>query len=170
MLILKLIEVFYIYILFMLLRKLTWRPTKPLVRLTQMASHITNNGTSQTDSNGGTSRGVTLHELPRSHVFTSSLPPDPAFPLPLDSHKAPRRDLGPRMVKGALYTYVRPERSEEPELLAVSKAGLRDIGLKEGEEKMDEFKELVSGNKLLDWDEEKGEGIYPWAQCYGGMS
>lgn len=151
----------------MLLRKLTWRPTKSLIRLTQMASHITN-GTSQTDSNGGTFGGVSLHDLPRSHVFTSSLPPDPAFPLPLDSHKAPRRDLGPRMVKGALYTYVRPERSEEPELLAVSKAGLRDIGLREGEEKTDEFKELVAGNKLLDWDEEKGEGIYPWAQCYGG--
>ena len=65
---------------------------------------------------------------------------------------------------------MRPERSEEPELLAVSKAALRDIGLREGEEKTDEFKELVAGNKLLDWDEEKGEGIYPWAQCYGGMS
>ncbi|KAI9722386.1 MAG: hypothetical protein M1812_001858 [Candelaria pacifica] len=167
MLILKLIEVFYIYILFMLLHKLSWRPTKPLIRLAQMASHITN-GASKTELNGATNDGVSLVDLPRSHVFTSSLPPDPAFPSALDSHKAPRRELGPRMVKGALYTFVRPETSEEPELLSVSKVGLRDIGLREGEEKTEEFKELVAGNKLLDWDEEKGEGIYPWAQCYGG--
>ncbi|KAI9768877.1 MAG: hypothetical protein M1835_006808, partial [Candelina submexicana] len=132
-----------------------------------MASHITN-GASKTSMNGAACEAANLLDLPRSHIFTSSLPPDPAFPSPLDSHKAPRHDLGPRMVKGALYTYVRPETSEEPELLAVSKAALRDIGLKEGEEETKEFKELVAGNKLLDWDEETGEGIYPWAQCYGG--
>lgn len=71
------------------------------------------------------------------------------------------------MVKGALYTYVRPEKSEEPELLAVGERAMRDVGLKPGEEKTEEFKELVAGNKFF-WDEESGEGIYPWAQCYGG--
>lgn len=71
------------------------------------------------------------------------------------------------MVKGALYTYVRPEESKGPELLAVSERAMRDIGLKPGEEKTEEFKQLVAGNKFF-WDEKSGEGIYPWAQCYGG--
>ena len=71
------------------------------------------------------------------------------------------------MVKEALYTYVRPEESKEPELLAVSERAMRDIGLKPGEEKTEEFKQLVAGNKFF-WDEKSGEGIYPWAQCYGG--
>ncbi|KAI9836186.1 MAG: hypothetical protein M1819_001523 [Sarea resinae] len=111
--------------------------------------------------------GVSYADLPKSHNFTSRLPPDPVFPTPVDSHQAPRHVLGPRLVKGALYTYVRPEPAEEPELLAVSEAAMRDIGLKDGEEKSDEFKETVAGNKLL-WDEATEEGIYPWAQCYGG--
>ena len=71
------------------------------------------------------------------------------------------------MVKGALFTYVRPEKSEDPELLAVSHAALRDIGLKEGEERTHDFKETVAGNRIF-WDEKSQEGIYPWAQCYGG--
>ena len=71
------------------------------------------------------------------------------------------------MVKGALYTYVRPEGVETPELLGVSKRAMKDIGLREGEEMTEEFKELVAGNKIM-WDNETKEGIYPWAQCYGG--
>lgn len=71
------------------------------------------------------------------------------------------------MVKGALYTYVRPEGSDKAELLGVSKRAMKDIGLKEGEETTEEFKELVAGNKIM-WDSETKEGIYPWAQCYGG--
>lgn len=72
------------------------------------------------------------------------------------------------MVKGALFTYVRPEEAKEPELLAVSTAALRDLGIKEEEARTDQFKQLVAGNRLLGWDEEKLEGGYPWAQCYGG--
>ena len=75
--------------------------------------------------------------------------------------------VGPRMVKGALYTYVRPEKSESPELLGISKAAMRDIGLKLGEEESEDFKQMAGGNKIF-WDENSGEGIYPWAQCYGG--
>lgn len=71
------------------------------------------------------------------------------------------------MVKGALYTFVRPEGTKDSELLCVSKAAMRDIGLMEGVENTNEFKELVAGNKIF-WDEKTGEGIYPWAQCYGG--
>jgi serine/tyrosine/threonine adenylyltransferase len=73
------------------------------------------------------------------------------------------------MVKGALYTFVRPENKEDPELLGVSEAAMRDIGLRQGEEKTEEFRELVAGNKIF-WEEEKSaEGVYPWAQCYGGL-
>ncbi|KAG9204750.1 hypothetical protein G6514_009980 [Epicoccum nigrum] len=111
----------------------------------------------------------TLQSLPKSNVFTQNLPPDPAFPTPEDSHEAPRQTLGPRMVKEALYTYVRPDPQGESEVLGVSQRALRDLGLKEEEAQTDEFKQLVSGGKILTWDPEKpDEGIYPWAQCYGG--
>ncbi|KAK2755663.1 hypothetical protein FQN54_005812 [Arachnomyces sp. PD_36] len=110
---------------------------------------------------------VSLADLPKSHTFTSKLPPDPAFETPESSHNAPREALGPRLVKGALYTYVRPEPSTEPELLGVSPQAMADIGLKEGEEKTQEFKDMVAGNRIF-WDEETKTGVYPWAQCYGG--
>ena len=109
----------------------------------------------------------TLEDLPKSNVFTTKLPPDPKFKTPSLSYKATRENLGPRMVRGALYTYVRPEGTESPELLAVSHSAMRDIGLKEGEEKTQDFKDLVAGNKIF-WDPETETGIYPWAQCYGG--
>ncbi|KAJ4340922.1 hypothetical protein N0V87_002276 [Didymella glomerata] len=120
--------------------------------------------------NGSAPRGEhTLQSLPKSNVFTSNLPPDAAFPTPKDSHDAPRQTLGPRMVKEALYTYVRPDPQGESEILGVSQRALRDLGLKEEEAQTEEFKQLVSGGKILTWDPEKpDEGIYPWAQCYGG--
>lgn len=131
------------------------------MRLAQMANHITNG-----QSNGVYTAACSLRDLPKSNNFTSKLPPDPAFPTPADSHKADRRKLGPRMVKGALYTYVRPEPTEDPELLGVSQKALEDIGLAESEAHSAELKEVVAGNKFY-WTEEDG-GIYPWAQCYGG--
>jgi len=133
-----------------------------------MSSHIANghaNGGGK--SNGYGEATSTLADIPKSNNFTTKLPPDPQYPAPKDSHQAPRQKLGPRMVRGALYTYVRPEPTEEPELLAVSKAALRDIGLAQSEAETEEFKEVVAGNKFY-WDEENG-GIYPWAQCYGGF-
>ena len=71
------------------------------------------------------------------------------------------------MVKGALYTYVRPEETENPELLGTCRTAMHDIGLKEGEENTEEFKNMVAGNKIF-WDNKSEEGIYSWAQCYGG--
>lgn len=124
-------------------------------RLGRMTSHFSSNAA-----------GVSLAELPKSNVFTTKLPPDPAFETPASSHNAPRETLGPRLVRGALYTFVRPETTEEPELLGVSPKAMEDLGLKLGEELTPQFKELVSGNKFY-WSEESG-GIYPWAQCYGG--
>ncbi|MCJ1410482.1 hypothetical protein MMC19_004567 [Ptychographa xylographoides] len=129
-----------------------------------MSSHAINcNGNSNVTSNGG----VSVKELPKSNVFTTHLPADEMFPTPLKSFEAPRNKLGPRMVKNALYTFVRPEQVEEPELLAVSRQAMRDIGIADGEEQTEDFKEIVAGNKIM-WDPETQEGIYPWAQCYGG--
>ncbi|KAJ5169101.1 uncharacterized protein N7482_004695 [Penicillium canariense] len=122
-----------------------------------MASH-----TSTITTAAGT---ASLADLPKSNVFTSKLPADPAFETPEASHKAPREALGPRMVKGALFTYVRPEQVEEPELLGVSPKAMADLGLQPGEEQTPAFQALVAGNEFA-WTEEKG-GIYPWAQCYG---
>ncbi|MCJ1377180.1 hypothetical protein MMC17_000272 [Xylographa soralifera] len=111
--------------------------------------------------------GVSLEDLPKSNVFTSNLPVDEKFPTPLSSYDAPRNALGPRMVKNATYTYVRPEEVEEPELLAVSPRALHDIGLHPSEATSAEFTALVAGNKIF-WDPSTNTGIYPWAQCYGG--
>lgn len=129
---------------------------KPRNRLNQMAAHF---------SSGP---GISLTELPKSNIFTSKLPADPAFESPESSHNAPRETLGPRMVKEALFTYVRPEQVEGPELLGVSSKAMEDLGLKSGEEETVRFKNLVAGNEIW-WNEEQG-GIYPWAQCYGGWS
>ena len=71
------------------------------------------------------------------------------------------------MVRNALYTFVRPEEKEDPELYGVSYQAMKDIGLKHGEEETDEFRNLMSGNGIM-WDVQSKEGIYPWAQCYGG--
>ncbi|KAF2845360.1 UPF0061-domain-containing protein [Plenodomus tracheiphilus IPT5] len=125
--------------------------------------------TTNSQSNGATAERHTLRDLPKSKVFTSNLPTDAALPTPLDSHNAPRLTLGPRMVKEALFTYVRPDPQTENELLAVSPRALQDLGIKDSEAETDEFKDVVAGKKILTWDESKpDEGIYPWAQCYGG--
>lgn len=113
--------------------------------------------------------GASLDDLPKTWNFTASLPPDPAFPTPADSHKTPRDEITPRQVQDALFTWVRPSEQQDPELLAVSPAALRDLGIKAGEEKTEDFRQLVAGNKLYGWDEAKLEGGYPWAQCYGGF-
>ncbi|EGC48155.1 YdiU domain-containing protein [Histoplasma capsulatum var. duboisii H88] len=130
-----------------------------------MAAHLSGSHTRNGSSNSVTA-GVSLDELPKSNNFTSKLPADPAFETPESSHNAPREALGPRLVKGALFTYVRPEPTDQPELLSVSPQALRDIGLKDGEERTAQFRDLVSGNKIF-WDRDNG-GVYPWAQCYGG--
>lgn len=134
------------------------------MRLNQVMAHL------DTPQANGTSAGRhTLQSIPKSNVFTQNLPTDSAFPTPLESHNAERQKLGPRMVKEALYTYVRPDPQGESELLAVSQRALDDLGLGDEEAHSEDFKELVAGRKILTWDESKpDEGIYPWAQCYGG--
>lgn len=114
--------------------------------------------------------GVRVHDLPKTWRFTSALPADPTFPTPADSHRLPRDEFNPRQVPGALYTWVRPARQKNPELLAVSPAALADLGISPAEVGTDDFLGLVSGNKIFGWDEDtlQGDG-YPWAQCYGGF-
>ncbi|KAL8692179.1 MAG: hypothetical protein Q9224_004013, partial [Gallowayella concinna] len=151
---------------YMLFRTLLYRPQNLSSRLVQMTAHISN-GAVNSSSNGSSFAGVSLQDLPKSNTFTSNLPPDPDFKTPSSSQNARRADLGPRMVKGALYTFVRPEETSDAELLGTSPAAMRDIGLQAGEKDTSDFKALVAGNKTY-WDSSDEKGIYPWAQCYGG--
>ncbi|RSM09957.1 hypothetical protein CDV31_007474 [Fusarium ambrosium] len=145
------------------LRRVT--PRSPLQRINKMAAHLSNGAAAPNSDYPGAS----LEDLPKSWHFTESLPADAVFPTPADSHKTPRDHITPRQVRDAIFTWVRPAEQKDPELLAVSPAALRDLGIKAGEEKTDDFRQLVAGNKLYGWDEEKLEGGYPWAQCYGGF-
>ncbi|KAF2865624.1 hypothetical protein BDV95DRAFT_586190 [Massariosphaeria phaeospora] len=150
-------------------RILTPRTKTSFTRLAQTMAHLSSTTTPNGTSDDNPKATHTLRSLPKSNVFTSNLPADPAFSTPSVSHSAPRQSLGPRMVKEALYTYVRPETTADPELLCVSKRALRDLGLAEEEAKSDEFKEVVAGNKIITWDESNpDQGVYPWSQCYGG--
>ena len=74
-------------------------------------------------------------------------------------------------MRGALFTWVRPQPVARPELLSVSPAALRDLGIRADDAQTEDFVDTVAGNKIQGWDEsqsEKGAG-YPWAQCYGGF-
>ncbi|KAF7544802.1 hypothetical protein G7Z17_g9673 [Cylindrodendrum hubeiense] len=130
-----------------------------------MAAHLSNGAPASSSSY----EGASLADLPKSWHFTESLPPDALFPTPADSHKTPRDEIRPRQVHNAMFSWVRPEEQQNPELLGVSPAAMRDLGIKVGEEKSEDFRQLVAGNKLYGWDGEKLEGGYPWAQCYGGF-
>lgn len=130
-----------------------------------MAAHLSNGASAPSSSY----EGASLADLPKSWHFTESLPADARFPTPADSHKTPRDQIRPRQVHDAMFSWVRPEEQQNPDLLGVSPAAMRDLGIKIGEEKTDDFRQLVAGNKLYGWDEEKLEGGYPWAQCYGGF-
>ena len=131
-----------------------------------MASHLTNG-----QSNGEAQKTFSIADLPKSNNFTQKLPPDEEYSTPAASHGAERSKLGPRLVKNAAYTFVRPDRTEKPELLGVSKAALRDLAIDPASVDTDEFKEVVAGNRIVtleDGKEPADKDIYPWAQCYGG--
>ncbi|GAB7366631.1 hypothetical protein MBLNU230_g8615t1 [Neophaeotheca triangularis] len=132
-----------------------------------MAAHLSN-GATRAQQNGTS----TIRDLPKTNSFTRGLPPDPQYPTPASSHSVDRKELGPRMVRSAAYTYVRPEPVENPELLAVSKAALRDLNIDPASVENDpDFKEVVAGNKIITIDgkdQPSDDDVYPWAQCYGG--
>ena len=114
-------------------------------------------------------KGVSVADLPKSWHFTDVLPRDSHFATPAASHQTPRDQIRPRQVRGALFTWVRPEESKNPELLAVSPAALRDIGIDPETVDTEDFRQFVAGNRLFGWDEAEQKGGYPWAQCYGGF-
>lgn len=77
--------------------------------------------------------------------------------------------MGPRLVRNAAYTYVRPEPFEKTELVGVSRTALKDLGIDPKSVEEEDFKDTVSGNQIITIDGEPKDGdIYPWAQCYGG--
>lgn len=140
-----------------------------------MAAQLSNGHTN------GHQQTFSMTDLPKSNNFTSHLPPDPQFQTPASSHSTERNKLGPRLVKGALYTYVRPEPTANPELLAVSPAALESLAIDPSAVDTPEFKDTIAGNRILTWEEGNGKAkesgsedqqrkdqIYPWAQCYGG--
>ncbi|KAK9448130.1 uncharacterized protein V1518DRAFT_419737 [Limtongia smithiae] len=108
-----------------------------------------------------------IADLPISHTFTDSLPPDPDVPTPdasaeLQAARSPL--LLPRVVSGGLYTYVRPDGHAAEggtQILAISDSAVRDLGLAPDAVHAKEFADVVTGQTLLD-------GHYPWATLYGG--
>jgi len=101
-------------------------------------------------------QGTTLAALPKSHVFTQNLPPDPLIPSPEASKEAPQVQLRTsRPVRSALFTWVAPEKNENPQVLATSWKAMKDLGLNPGEAETEDFKSLMGGNKIY-------EEHYPW--------
>ncbi|KAK4631484.1 Adenylyltransferase, mitochondrial [Fulvia fulva] len=133
-------------------------------RIIQMTSQISN-------AANGEQKTYTIRDLPKSNTFTQRLPPDQEYPTPASSHNAERKKLGPRLVKNAAYTFVRPEPFKKSELVGVSKAALRDLAIDPASINDEDFKKTVAGEKIITIDEDKEPGdkdVYPWAQCYGG--
>ena len=123
-----------------------------------MAGHLSTN-----------SKQFSIRDLPKSNNFTQKLPADAQYPTPTASHNEDRLKLGPRLVKNAAFTYVRPESFEKTELVGVSKTALKDLGIDPESVQDEDFKDTVAGKKIVTIDgEPKDEDIYPWAQCYGG--
>ncbi|KAK4505354.1 hypothetical protein PRZ48_003317 [Zasmidium cellare] len=130
-----------------------------------MASHISNGHVN------GDQKTFNIRDLPKTNNFTQKLPPDPEYPTPATSHKAERTALGPRLVKNAAYTFVRPQPFRKSELIGVSKAALKDLAIDPASVDTEDFKKTVAGEQIITIDEDKEPGdndVYPWAQCYGG--
>ena len=149
----------------MLAQRLRIRPQACSTRLAQMANHISNGHANASH------QSFSIRDIPKSNVLTSKLPADPEFPTPASSHGAERTKLGPRLVKGAAYTFVRPDPYKESELVGVSKTALRDLAIDPSTVESSDFEETVSGEKIITLEngaQPKDSDIYPWAQCYGG--
>jgi uncharacterized protein YdiU (UPF0061 family) len=134
-----------------------------------MAAHISN---ATSEAANGPQKTFDINALPKSNNFTRKLPPDAEYPTPATSHAAERKLLGPRLVKNAAYTFVRPDAMKSSELVGVSKAALRDLAIDPTTIDSEDFKKTVSGEKIITLPGEDGTpedtSVYPWAQCYGG--
>lgn len=168
--------IFAVFVALCSMLRNSFRPTsiittlQPRLRAAQMASHITNG---QTNGQAAVEqKQYSIRDLPKSNNFTQKLPPDEQYPTPAKSHNEDRSKLGPRLVKNAAYTFVRPEPIQNFELLGVSKNALRDLGIDPASVDTDEFKETVAGNRIITIEgkeEPDDSDVYPWAQCYGGF-
>jgi len=151
-------------------RPALWRSTIVPYLLPRKLSVPSARRTKMTADGPSAAKSASISHLPKSWTFTSSLPPDPLFPTPQASHKTPRDQILPRQVRGALFTWVRPEKQSDPQLLAVSPAALRDLGLDPSAAATEEFRQTAAGNVIHGWDDAQEDGPgYPWAQCYGGF-
>lgn len=134
-------------------------------RIAQMANHMSNGHAN------GEGKTFNIRDLPKTNNFTQKLPTDSEYPTPAASHNAERTKLGPRLVKNAAYTFVRPQPFKKSELIGVSKAALKDLAIDPASIEAEDFKKTVAGETIItiDGDKEPGDNdIYPWAQCYGG--
>lgn len=104
---------------------------------------------------------TTLTDIKKSCVFTTNLPPDPDVPTPEAATANEKLTRTPRQVRGALFTYVKPRSTVDPELLSTSASCFETLGISPEEAKSSDFLKFVSGNKIF-------PGYHPWAQCYGG--
>lgn len=66
-----------------------------------------------------------------------------------------------RQVKEACFSYVKPKKTSNPQLLHVSPEMLNEIGLSIEESKSKKFLQIITGNSVL-------TDTKPYAMCYGG--
>ncbi|KAJ1956224.1 hypothetical protein EC988_001461 [Linderina pennispora] len=103
------------------------------------------------------------------HTFTQDLPGDPVVPRSPYDQSTDEIDVpeakfrASRKVTGALYSWAVPSHHDSPQLISVSPAGARLLGL-EKQRFLDDPQAAAavwSGNEML-------RGARPWAHCYGG--
>ena len=92
---------------------------------------------------------VSLSDLVWDNSFTRELPADPS------------REVRPRSVTGAAFSWVDPTPTAAPTLLAVSRDMLDELGLDPAATDDPQFPRLLSGNQLA-------PEMEPFAMCYGG--
>jgi protein adenylyltransferase len=92
---------------------------------------------------------ASLSDLAWDNSFTRELPADPS------------RELRPRPVTGAAFSWVDPTPTTAPVLLAVSDEMLDDLGLDRAVADDESFVRSMSGNELT-------PEMAPFAMCYGG--
>ena len=66
-----------------------------------------------------------------------------------------------RQVEHACFSFVTPTKTANPQILHVSPEMLENLGLSDTDAKTDEFKNVFTGNEVL-------ENTKPYAMCYGG--
>jgi len=147
------------------------RPTKTVIRdrIAGMAQQL--NTAAYAPAASERQKLFTIEVLPKSNNFTQKLPPDADYPTPTSSHQAERKRLGPRQVRSAAYTFVRPEPLQRPELVATSPAALRDLAIDPASVTSEAFRGAVSGERIItvaEGSDPTDLDVYPWAQCYGG--